>query len=100
MRRFQAQKSGKSAMPRARVLTMVGTLTILLAATRAAAPPKDVAGVKAYRDVAQPFIERNCLRCHGAQKAMAGFRVDRLGLDFTAARVADHWKEVIDRINA
>lgn len=30
---------------------------------------------------------------------MAGFRLDLLGADFSAAKVAEQWKEVIDRIN-
>lgn len=51
-----------------------------------------------YDDVAQPFIKRYCVSCHG-ETAKAGFRIDRLGVDFSAAAVADHWKELIDRIN-
>jgi len=53
-----------------------------------------------FREVAQPFIEKNCLECHGEKKAKAGFRLDLLGSDFAGAKVADQWKEVIDRINA
>ena len=49
---------------------------------------------------ARPFIEQHCLECHGEKKAQAGFRIDLLGADFTAAKVAEQWKEVIDRINA
>jgi mono/diheme cytochrome c family protein len=89
-------------MPRAnapRALTRLAALTLVLAATMAAAPPQDTAA-EGYRAVARPFIDRYCMRCHGEKKALAGFRIDRLGVDFTAARVADHWKEVIDRINA
>ncbi len=55
----------------------------------AAEPPVEV---KAY-------IAKHCLSCHGEKAAKAGFRVDQLGLDFGAAKVADHWKEVIDRVN-
>ena len=40
------------------------------------------------------------MECHGAKKAKAGFRVDLLGPDFAAPKVAEHWKEVVDRINA
>jgi hypothetical protein len=53
-----------------------------------------------FRDVAQPFIEQSCLNCHGEKKAKAGFRIDKLGSDFSAPKVAEQWKEVIDRINA
>src|SRR5581483_12430499 len=53
-----------------------------------------------YRQVVQPFLQKHCLECHGEKKAQAGFRIDRLGADFTAPKTAEQWKEVIDRINA
>lgn len=49
--------------------------------------------------VIQPFLKQYCFECH-AEKAKAGYRIDRLGVDFTAASVAEQWKEIIDRINA
>jgi mono/diheme cytochrome c family protein len=58
------------------------------------------AAAKGYREVARPFIEQHCMGCHGTIKAKAGFRIDLLGADFSKATVAEHWKEVIDRINA
>ena len=39
------------------------------------------------RDV-KPFLAQHCLECHG-EKAKAGYRIDQLGIDFTAASVAD-----------
>lgn len=59
-----------------------------------ASPPKG------YVEIAKPFIQQHCIGCHGAEKAKAGYRIDLIGTDFSAATVADHWKEVIDRINA
>ena len=56
--------------------------------------------LKGYEEIAKPFIKQHCLSCHGAEKAKAGYRIDLIGTDFSAATVADHWKEVIDRINA
>ena len=53
-----------------------------------------------YEEIAKPFIQQHCLGCHGAAKAKAGYRIDLIGTDFSAATVAEHWKEVIDRINA
>ena len=50
------------------------------------------------RDV-KPFLAQHCLECHG-EKAKAGYRIDQLGIDFTAASVAEQWKEVLDRINS
>ncbi len=52
-----------------------------------------------YDEIALPFIQQHCLECHGAKKAMSGFRIDEIGADFAAPKVAEHWKEVIDRIN-
>lgn len=48
----------------------------------------------------RPFIEKHCISCHGEAKAKAGFRIDLLQADFTKPNTAEHWKEVIDRINA
>ena len=53
-----------------------------------------------FAQAARAFIEQNCISCHGAKKAKAGFRIDQLGFDFSAPRVADQWKKVSDRINA
>lgn len=87
-----------------RGLRMVGALLGLAAAaagpqvagdTRVAAPTPPE-----FRQIVQPFIQKHCLECHGEKKAQAGFRVDRLTADFTAAKTAEQWKEVIDRINA
>lgn len=55
---------------------------------------------KGYDEVAKPFIKQHCLECHGEKTAKAGYRIDLLGTNFSAATVAEHWKEVIDRINA
>jgi len=53
-----------------------------------------------FQETAKPFIQQHCLECHGEKKANAGFRIDLLTPDFAAPKVAEHWKEVIDRINA
>jgi mono/diheme cytochrome c family protein len=53
-----------------------------------------------FAKVARPFIERNCLGCHGPDTAKAGFRIDLLDADFSAASMAEKWKEVVDRVGA
>jgi mono/diheme cytochrome c family protein len=53
-----------------------------------------------YEEVARPFLQQHCVGCHGAKKALAGFRIDQLGVDFSVARVGDQWKEVLDRLHA
>src|SRR4051812_21933543 len=103
---MSGRANGKSAMPRTnetgavmRVfsLKLLSVLLVLLAGSMTAGAPKDTPPTKGYRELAQPFIQRNCMRCHGAKKALAGFRIDQLEVDFTVARAAEHWKEVIDR---
>lgn len=83
-------------------LALLSLLAVL--STGKAAPPSPASEAAkltpAFREVALPFIEQNCLECHGEKKAKAGFRIDQLGTDFAGAKVADQWKEVIDRINA
>ncbi len=67
----------------------------------AAGGPKDVApAAPGFQEVARPFIQQHCMECHGPKKAQAGFRIDLLTADFAAPKMAEHWKEVIDRINA
>src|SRR5688572_12974576 len=80
--------------------TLLPALALLLAGSAPAAAPRAPVPPDGHHDVARPFLQRHCLRCHGATKALAGFRADLLGVDFSAARVADHWKEVLDRLNA
>jgi len=62
----------------------------------AAAPSVDSA---TYETTVKPFLAQHCLECHG-EKAKAGYRIDRLTIDFNAATTAEQWKEVIDRINS
>ena len=53
-----------------------------------------------FESVAQSFVEKHCVTCHGEEKAKAGFRIDLLETDFAKPNAAEYWKEVIDRINA
>jgi mono/diheme cytochrome c family protein len=75
---------------------LIGPLLILTGALARGGP----AATPGFRDIAQPFIQKHCTQCHGEKKAQAGFRIDLLTGDFAAAKMAEHWKEVIDRINA
>lgn len=52
-----------------------------------------------YDKVVKPYLAQHCLECHG-ETAKAGYRIDRLTIDFAAPTTAEHWKEVIDRINS
>ncbi|MBL8826128.1 MAG: DUF1592 domain-containing protein [Planctomycetaceae bacterium] len=72
---------------------------LLLAATVLHCPWASAALPEGYESIAKPFIAQHCLSCHGEQKAKAGYRVDLIGTDFNAPTVAEHWKELLDRIN-
>src|SRR5262245_13064254 len=52
-----------------------------------------------FDQLARPFIAQHCLSCHGEKQARAGFRIDLLTGDFAKPKMAEQWKEVIDRIN-
>ncbi|MFT5526817.1 MAG: mono/diheme cytochrome c family protein [Pirellulaceae bacterium] len=81
---------------------LASAFAILLATTMANAKPPDGTSTAAigYAGTVKPFVTRHCVACHGAKTAKAGYRIDRIGSDFTAPSVAEQWKEVIDRINA
>lgn len=83
-----------------RGLSSLLCLGIIVEAAALAGAAEDVKAAPGFREIAQPFIEKSCLECHGEKKAKAGFRIDLLGSDFSAAKVAEQWKEIIDRINA
>ena len=69
---------------------------LLLVSTAHAAMASD----PAFDRQVAPFLKQHCYSCHDANKAKAGFRVDELIADLTAPRMIDHWKEVLDRMNA
>src|SRR5580704_2430782 len=46
------------------------------------------------------FIEAQCIGCHDASTARAGFRIDLLTDDFTAGNNAGLWNEVMNKINS
>ena len=82
---------------------MLDFVTVLLLAgaltggppTAAATPPEKSVFEKSVR----PFLTQHCLECHGEKQAKAGYRIDLLGADFTAADTAEQWQEVIDRLS-
>jgi len=48
---------------------------------------------------ARPFLNKHCVRCHGADKAESDFRVDQLTTDFADPSMAHAWIEIRDMIN-
>ncbi|QDU93419.1 DUF1592 domain-containing protein [Lignipirellula cremea] len=69
------------------------SLPVLLLATVSAASGAD------FPNHIQPFLNRHCLSCHGAEKAEGSFRVDTLRGDLAEGVDADRWEEVMNRLN-
>ena len=49
-------------------------LPLLALGICAAAAAENAKIAPGFREIAQPFIAKNCLDCHGEKKAKAGFR--------------------------
>ena len=81
-------------MKKPHALLLLSCLSTILLATRA-----DAAQTTGFDAIAKSFIQQHCISCHGEKKAQAGFRIDLVTADFTAPKMAEHWKEIIDRIN-
>jgi len=54
----------------------------------------------AFEQTMQPFLKEHCYRCHDEKKQKGDFRLDTLSRDFTDDAAAQHWAEVMFRINA
>ena len=74
------------------------SLLIVLFAAPLCAVERETASTE-FDTAVKPFLAKHCLGCHG-EKAKAGYRVDTLRTDFTTATTAEHWKELLDRVNA
>ena len=64
----------------------------LFCATHVAADP-------AFDKLLPPFIEKNCVSCHGPEKQKGKLRLDTLAPDFKDPLVVGKWEEVIDSIS-
>ena len=58
-----------------------------------------MAEVPGFSTHVQPYLEKYCVSCHGAEKQKGKFRVDTLTADFSVRENAAAWIEVRDRIN-
>lgn len=71
---------------------------LLLPATGTAGDGLTPESQEVYNTTVRPFLQTNCLKCHGEQKTLAGLRLDTLGTDFLSGKTGDVWREVYDRI--
>lgn len=58
------------------------------------------AGVGHGADPFEGFLEKHCVRCHGAAKVEGDVRIDKFSRDFKSGEDTHHWGEVLDRINS
>lgn len=61
------------------------------------AHPSPAAQSPSFEEQAKPFLEQNCVRCHNADTAMSGVRVDRLDAAFDDRHIR-LWEAVRKRI--
>jgi len=73
-------------------------LVCIVSVTAGSAPGADAAGE--FQQSIEPFFQRYCLRCHGADKQQGDFRLDNLSRDLEDMSVAQRWGEVMFRINS
>ena len=50
--------------------------------------------------VLKPFVQKNCVRCHGEKKQKAKLRLDTLPLAISNDAIAQRWQDVLDALNA
>ena len=65
----------------------------------AAPAPQPVVDRATFEAHIAPFFATYCVSCHGEETAEAELRLDTLAADFLARPAADHWVEVLDRLN-
>ncbi|MDB6136064.1 MAG: hypothetical protein JWM59_4307 [Verrucomicrobiales bacterium] len=64
-------------------------------------PAVEQPGTPVDFDVAlMPFLEANCIRCHGGTKQKGDFRIDTLTRDFASPLAAAKWGDVRERMSS
>jgi mono/diheme cytochrome c family protein len=58
-----------------------------------------VADRQTFAEHVQPFFAAHCVSCHGPDEAEQELRLDSLSADFVHRPAADHWVEVLNRLN-
>lgn len=73
---------------------------------RSASParPKIVPAAKPDRSdavtIARPFLQANCVRCHGPNLAKGGLRLDQLDADLSRPATLERWQEIVARVRS
>ena len=75
-------------------------VVVMASLTLAVAVETDVQITQLSRQVLEPFIKDNCLRCHGPEKDKGHLRLDQLSLSISNNSTAGRWQDVLDALNA
>lgn len=59
-----------------------------------------MSGTASAAESFEVFLERHCIRCHGAEKVEGDLRIDSLSRDFGAGTDSHHWAEALDKLNS
>jgi Protein of unknown function (DUF1592)/Protein of unknown function (DUF1588)/Protein of unknown function (DUF1585)/Protein of unknown function (DUF1595)/Protein of unknown function (DUF1587)/Planctomycete cytochrome C len=92
---FQSQSRTSGAWI-LRCLFVVGMTSLTLAA----AVESEIKITQLSRQILEPFIKNNCLRCHGPGKEKGHLRLDQLSFSIGDNKTASRWQDVLDALNA
>jgi hypothetical protein len=53
-----------------------------------------------FEQKVKPFFSEHCNKCHDEKKQKGDLRLDTLPLDFVGTKTAEHWTDILDRINS
>lgn len=72
------------------VIILLGSVGLIQAVEPTLLPKKDL----------QPFIEKNCLKCHGPEKQKGQVRLDEISWEIGDNDTAQRWQDMLDVLNA
>lgn len=87
-------------MPLVRKIVFLSIMTALCVHFTARANDNGRITFPAYDASVKPFMEKNCIGCHGPEKVKGQVRLDRLIPEVADEHVAEAWQEVLDVLNA
>lgn len=75
-------------------------LLFVSAALQADENPAGAPGTDGIINLAQPFFEEHCLRCHGPSKTKGDLRLDQLEADLSKPATFERWLEIVARVKS
>ena len=75
-------------------------ISILIATASTTLRADTVSTATGYEKIVKPFFAAHCNKCHGEKKPKGDLRLDNLSVDFVSPKIATHWTDIMDRMNA